>query len=110
MRRAGSVLSEGWPDHLTSLNLNCLTCKIVIIMTSALQGCWEDQIHKIPLVLQHMLTKHLLYFRHCTRTWEYRSENNKDPSPQGAYILYIKCTGSQMVKRAVEEPYVMRWA
>lgn len=63
------------------------------------QGSWEDQIHRfIPFVLQHVLTKQLLYFRHCARTREYSSENNKDPSTQRAYIYYVKCIVRQMVE------------
>lgn len=54
-----------------------------------------------------MLTKQLVCFRHGVRVWEYNSESNKDPRPQGAYILYIKCIVSQLVRRVMEEKYIM---
>lgn len=87
-----------WPHELQPPHVN-----IVIMVTHAPQDSWEDQIHQfIPFILQLVLTKQLLYFRHCAKTWEYGSENNKDPSTQRTYIYSVKCIVRQMVRSAME--------
>lgn len=67
-----------WPLDLFELQPPHV--KIVIMVTHTPQDSWKDRIHEfIPFVLQHVLTKQLLYFRHSAKTWEYGSEN-KEPS------------------------------